>query len=263
MARRENWFKHDIDSRLGLKMAALFSELGAEGYGVFWIIIETLYRIEGNRLAKASITWQNLELATKSKKVEAVASRCFQLGLFEHDSTSFWSPRVISEIGKQEQHYQELKAKRMAAGQLGGLAKASKASQKRVDKSRSNVYPTDKHTAHVEVRPKVFLKQESIDKFKTELAPGELDYLLGQMADMAQSKPRKFAQYKDHAAVVRSWRSMKLEKGLVFDPGQQIYTRPPYSSNGNNFKTKEQLERDDFDAIMARGLEKAKAQGLK
>jgi len=48
-------------------------------------------------------------------------------------------------------------------------------------------------------------------------------------------------------------------KGL----NEQIAFEQTGPIGGNGFKTREQLERDDFDAIMARGLEKAKAQGLK
>ena len=136
MARRENWFKHDIDSRLGLKMSAFLSDFGAEGYGIFWIIVETLYRTEGHRLAKDSKTYHVLENCSKSKLALAVIEKAIELGLFEASKDWFWSPRVLEELGKQAEHYQDIKAKRIAAGQLGGLAKASKASQIRSDQSR-------------------------------------------------------------------------------------------------------------------------------
>lgn len=127
MAKRENWFKHDIDSRLGLKMMAYLDRFGAYGYGLFWIIIETLYRTEGHRLAKGSKIYQVLARGGGTKQVQAAIEFAIELGLFEATDDHFWSPRVLDELKIKAEKFQEFSAKRAAAGQLGGLAKASKA----------------------------------------------------------------------------------------------------------------------------------------
>ena len=54
MAKDTFWFKHDYNARNDEKVLELRSEFGAEGYGVFWMLIETMAENE-NGGAKASL----------------------------------------------------------------------------------------------------------------------------------------------------------------------------------------------------------------
>jgi len=169
MARRENWFKHDLDSRMGLKMAAFFEEVGAEGYGLFWLIIETLYRTDGHRLANSSKTWQMLAIFGKASKVENVVNRLIELGLFELANGHFFSPRVLEELKIKDEKYQDFSDKRAVAGRAGGLAKASKASERRSDQIRSNTNIS---------LPVAYLADQEEQGSKTDIDPTPEDPLL-------------------------------------------------------------------------------------
>lgn len=48
-----NWFKHDSNAKDDFKCMFIIEQLGCEGYGIFWILVETLrdqkdYRWSGN-----------------------------------------------------------------------------------------------------------------------------------------------------------------------------------------------------------------------
>ena len=54
MAKDSFWFKHDYNARNDEKVLELRSVYGAEGYGVFWMLVESMAETEIGGL-KASL----------------------------------------------------------------------------------------------------------------------------------------------------------------------------------------------------------------
>lgn len=87
------YFSHDYDAREDEKIIDLLSDLGYEGYGIYWAIIEMLYKNKGvmqtqyNRIAFALKADNNIvEKVIKSYK------------LFKHSQTHFWSESVKARL---------------------------------------------------------------------------------------------------------------------------------------------------------------------
>ena len=87
------YFSHDYDAREDEKIIDLLSDLGYEGYGIYWAIIEMLYKNKGvmqsqyNRIAFA--------LKADASTVEKVI-KSYQL--FKGNQNHFWSESVKARL---------------------------------------------------------------------------------------------------------------------------------------------------------------------
>lgn len=73
MKTSKSWFKHDIGTLSDDKIFALVLKFGAEGYGIFWGIIEALYENNGQPLSNISLMRIAKNLIVDSQKVFDVA----------------------------------------------------------------------------------------------------------------------------------------------------------------------------------------------
>lgn len=115
--KRENWIKWDLDSRLGWKMAGYVLDTGAQGYGAFVILVEMLYRAEGNRLPRTTQFMQNYASVCKCMQSDAndlLASMAHH-GLIKMDAEWVWSPRVDEERETRKTAADALSKKRQVA----------------------------------------------------------------------------------------------------------------------------------------------------
>ena len=116
------WFKHDANAKDDPKCLVLIEELGAEGYGIYWMLIESLRSETDYRLPHAVTKALSRRFNTSEEKVLTVISR---YGLFESDDESFWSDSLLRRMNA----YDEVKEKRRLAGKRGGEARAANAKQ--------------------------------------------------------------------------------------------------------------------------------------
>lgn len=109
------WFKHDENASQDDKLLDLRSEHGAEGYGVYWMVLEVLHQNGG------VMQWQCKRLAF-ALQVQSDLLKCVveDYDLFALDGDSFYSKRLLSELEARE----EIAEKRRKAGAKGGKRKA-------------------------------------------------------------------------------------------------------------------------------------------
>jgi len=87
------YFSHDYDSREDEKIQELIYKLGMEGYGIYWSVVEMLYKNDGymqthyERIAHA--------LHVDSKQVKSVVT---EFGLFDINETTFHSESVLRRL---------------------------------------------------------------------------------------------------------------------------------------------------------------------
>jgi len=100
------WFPHDTIAFSDMKIETLLSVYGAEGYGFYWIIIETLSMEEGYKLiiSKKS-TWAVLAKRTCSnpETIKEFVKECIDdFELFESDGETFWSNSLNKRLAKRD-----------------------------------------------------------------------------------------------------------------------------------------------------------------
>ena len=88
-------FKHGIMSSQDARFIRLLSDHGAEGYGIYWMIVELLYQIDGS-----CIDFQMLKTYLGSKcKEDTMMAVVENYGLFtmSADGSTFYSPSILKE----------------------------------------------------------------------------------------------------------------------------------------------------------------------
>ncbi len=96
MSKDAYWFKHDSNAKDDPKCVMLIEQLGLEGYGIYWVLVETLRDQPDYRYPLALIPALARRYNTSAQKLEAVI-RGYQL--FESDDEQFFfSPSLLQRM---------------------------------------------------------------------------------------------------------------------------------------------------------------------
>jgi len=136
------YFSHDANSRNDVKCVKLRREMGMEGYGIFWAIIEVLRESSTYSLPLDSIDDISFHLHVESEKVTKIIR---DFDLFEIHENHFFSTRLC----KSMEEYNSLKFKLKEAGKKGGNGKAkarlkpgSGIKEKKMKEKESDFFPS-------------------------------------------------------------------------------------------------------------------------
>lgn len=92
----KNYFSHDFNARNDIKLKKLNMELGMEGIGLYWCIIECLYENNGF-LELEQIDLLAYELRVDKNKIEKILEN---YNLFKKNKKSFYSKSVLKRLEK-------------------------------------------------------------------------------------------------------------------------------------------------------------------
>jgi hypothetical protein len=106
MAKEAYYFSHDSNTKDDPKCSLLIEELGLEGYGIYWVLIETLRDQPLYRYPIKMIPILARKYNTTSAKVEVIVRN---YGLFEVSNDEFFSISLLKRMEQKEA--KSLKAK--------------------------------------------------------------------------------------------------------------------------------------------------------
>lgn len=113
MSKETFWFRHDYDAADDDKTMLLIEQLGLEGYGIYWILIEKLRGRKDYKMPFSVIPSLARRYMTTPEKMKTVIT---QYELFQFDDDGFfYSVSLIERMNALE----DLRIKRSVAGQLG------------------------------------------------------------------------------------------------------------------------------------------------
>lgn len=95
MAKDQFWFKHQCGSQDDPRHMEMIEDLGMEGYGIYWAIIERLRGAEGYTLPINVYRYLSRVWNTNHIKVKAVVEK---YGLFEVSETHFYCPVLMQNM---------------------------------------------------------------------------------------------------------------------------------------------------------------------
>lgn len=130
------YFSHDYDAQNDPKLQALISEYKAEGYGVYWAIIEMLHKETYHELPLKKYVFLAIakQMLTSAEQVEAIINFAINdCELFVENDGVFYSERVLRNFEKRA----EISQKRSEAGKLGAIAKQNLANASKGKESKS------------------------------------------------------------------------------------------------------------------------------
>jgi len=112
------YFSHDTNAKSDPKIMAMRNTYKAEGYGWYWIIVETLAEQSGYKLQYKEWVFNALAMAMQCdvNTVKEYVEKCInEFELFESDGEYFWSNSLIRRMEKKE----EIRRKKAEAGKKG------------------------------------------------------------------------------------------------------------------------------------------------
>ena len=119
MEKQSYYFSHDSNARNDVKIIKLRRQLGLEGYGLYWCLIEMLRDAPENKLPIDAIDDIAFSLNISKEKIETVINL---YGLFTVDQYNFFSQRLIRSM----EQYKEIKLKLSEGGKKGMINRYQK-----------------------------------------------------------------------------------------------------------------------------------------
>ena len=117
MSKDASYFPHDSNAKDDPKCVLLIEHLGMEGYGIYWMLIETLREQPDYTYPVANIPALGRRYNTTAEKVKTVVCN---YGLFTvKDDKIFFS----DSLNRRMLVFEEKRAKRSEAGRLGNAAR--------------------------------------------------------------------------------------------------------------------------------------------
>lgn len=114
------YFSHDANAKDDFKIMLLIEELGLEGYGIFWILIETLREQQNYKYPLRLLSVLARKYNTTLAKLEVVV-RNYHLFVIE-DDCFFYS----SSLNRRMQKMEEVREQRVLSAKIGAQKRKQK-----------------------------------------------------------------------------------------------------------------------------------------
>ena len=119
------YFSHDANAKDDYKCMLLIDQMGLEGYGIFWVLIETLREQKNYKYPLQLVPSLSRKYNTTQAKMETVINA---YGLFELDLDSFF---FSGSLNRRMSFFEQKKAQQIEAGKKGVVAKKAKQEQQK------------------------------------------------------------------------------------------------------------------------------------
>jgi len=92
------WFQHDSNARNDVRILELRAELGWEGYGLWWALVEQLRESTDYRLSNDKMGGLAMGMGIPKKQLESLLALCFDLGLLDLEDGYFLAPALCRRM---------------------------------------------------------------------------------------------------------------------------------------------------------------------
>ena len=227
------YFSHDSNARNDTKILAMRCDYGLEGYGMYWVIVETL-RDESNYMLKLSDkTFKALamQMHSTSDNVQKFINDCInEYELFATDNEHFWAESLTRRMDKLE----IIRDKRKKAAevrwqksdndmqmQYKSNAYAMQLDAKESKVKESKVKESIKKDIYIPFGENVSLKEEEHQKLIESYPQATVDKMIQVLDNYKGSSGKK---YKSDYRAILSWVAEKVTKEE--QPKQPIANKP-------------------------------------
>jgi hypothetical protein len=240
MKSNSYYFSHDYNAANDTKVLFLRHQLGMEGYGIYWFLIEQLANA-GGKLPLELIPVLAMQMHCTDVKVNGVL---MNFGLFTIDSGEFWSERL--------QNHLELRLKLSESGKTGannrwgnrvaiGEANAKESKVKEIKEKKTKVNSTT-----------LFVDSDvnTIEKFEqsfigTQYEVANFNYYFEVIKNWSDSKGEK---KKDWIATAKNWMARDITNGKFIDKNYKI------NQNATRINSNQQLSYAEREAARRNSL---------
>ena len=105
MTKDTRYFTHDENARHDPKIQALMKKYGVEGYGRFWIIVETLRETRGHKISEKKYVLEALaeQMKCPLEEIKKFIKDCIEeFELFVQSDGFFYSESLLERLSRLE-----------------------------------------------------------------------------------------------------------------------------------------------------------------
>ena len=168
------YFAHDYNARNDPKLQNVLFDLGVEGIGVFWCIIEQLYE-QGGKLPLHYCKSIAFALHVDFKCVERLVN---DYGLFKNDGENMWSESVLNRLNRRS----ERSGKRKLAA-MERWRKSASNSDASAMHNRITCNALAEHKGK-EIKEKEIIKEREKEKTARRFIPPTVEEVKARIAEM-------------------------------------------------------------------------------
>ena len=182
------YFQHDYNARNDPKLQDVLIDLGIEGIGVFWCIIEQLYE-QGGKLPLHYCKSIAFALHVDFKCVERLVN---DYGLFKNDGENMWSESVLNRLNRRTEVSEKRKLAALARWRQGIENQSqtqAPASYRQVKDNASDMQmqcKTDANAEHKgkEIKEKEIIKEREKEKTARRFIPPTVEEVKARIDEM-------------------------------------------------------------------------------
>lgn len=210
------YFPHFCNARHDRKLKRVQKELGIEGYGIYFMLLEILREQTDLRYPLSEIDLLADEFGTSEQKVRVVICN---YDLFQVDENqNFFSFKMIIYLQpyfEKSERAREAANKRWSnanaytnAIEMQSNSNASKVKETKVKETKLNKIKENK----INVREYVYISQSNLDKLYSEFLEHEVSWMLDKLNDYKASTGKK---YKCDYSAINVWVKDAFRKAKV------------------------------------------------
>ncbi len=184
MSKDVYYFSHDSNAKDDPKCVLLIEQLGMEGYGIYWMLIETLRDQPDYTYPVANIPALGRRYNTTAEKVKTVVYN-YQLFTVKDDKIFF-----SESLNRRMIYFNDLRAKRSEAARLGNEARW------RESQTDRNAIANGSQSIAIKVKESKY-KRENKEKKTSVFSPPTLDEVTDYFATI-NGTPENAATYFDY-----------------------------------------------------------------
>ncbi|MDY0050923.1 MAG: DUF4373 domain-containing protein [Aliarcobacter sp.] len=171
MSTKENcYFSHDANAKDDFKIMLLIEELGLEGYGIFWVLIETLREQQNYKYPIKLLSVLARKYNTTLTKLEVVVRNYY---LFEIEDDCFF---YSNSLNRRMEVMHKAIEQRKIAGQISAMKRKKKQEeqlkqlQMNLSESDSNERPLNECSTSVQqIKENKIKEKEKKEKIKKDI----------------------------------------------------------------------------------------------
>lgn len=112
------YFQHDFNARNDEKILELRARFGAEGYGIFWMIVETMAENSNGGVKATLMAGLSHGYGVAKARLQEIFDCCVEVGLFKEVDGNYLSDRLLE--------YKKFRTELSKNGKKGAAAKWGK-----------------------------------------------------------------------------------------------------------------------------------------
>ena len=182
------YFAHDYNARNDPKLQNVLFDLGVEGIGVFWCIIEQLYE-QGGKLPLHYCKSIAFALHVDFKCVERLVN---DYGLFKNDGENMWSESVLNRLNRRSEVSEKRKLAALARWRQGIENQSqtqAPASYRQVSENASVMQMQSNSNANAEhkgkeIKEKEIIKEREKEKTARRFIPPTVEEVKARIDEM-------------------------------------------------------------------------------